>query len=74
MTGTFSSVYLAHDLELEHFDNSYYLDSFDWVGRPKLALKKVLVTSSPQRIENELAILECVRSVLPVAGQPRTDG
>nr|XP_031862507.1 uncharacterized protein CI109_002004 [Kwoniella shandongensis]KAA5529579.1 hypothetical protein CI109_002004 [Kwoniella shandongensis] len=64
--GTFSSVYLAHDCLHETYSNEY------WSGRPddneqdgprevKVALKKILVTSSPARIENELAILESLR-------------
>ncbi|ORY26611.1 kinase-like domain-containing protein [Naematelia encephala] len=68
--GTFSSVYLAHDLFHELHDNSW------WTGREpvrsiralqrlrsdtKVALKKILATSSPARIENELHILESLR-------------
>ncbi|KAK8850506.1 hypothetical protein IAR55_004424 [Kwoniella newhampshirensis] len=64
--GTFSSVYLAHDCLNQSFSNEY------WSGQPddghqestkevRVALKKILVTSSPARIENELAILENLR-------------
>ncbi|WVQ86040.1 hypothetical protein IAT38_008208 [Cryptococcus sp. DSM 104549] len=68
--GTFSSVYLAID-SLHHTHANEY-----WRGvpdedprlsedgeRPKVrvALKKILVTSSAMRIENELAILESLR-------------
>ncbi|WWD07323.1 hypothetical protein V865_005421 [Kwoniella europaea PYCC6329] len=67
--GTFSSVYLAYDCLNRTYANEY------WSGIPdedqdedtnehpavKVALKKILVTSSPARIENELAILEALR-------------
>ncbi|WWC72543.1 uncharacterized protein I206_106505 [Kwoniella pini CBS 10737] len=67
--GTFSSVYLAHDCLNRTYANEY------WSGIPdeedqdleqaqpevKVALKKILATSSPARIENELAILEALR-------------
>ncbi|KAJ1033231.1 hypothetical protein NDA13_001228 [Ustilago tritici] len=63
--GTFSSVYKAIDLQHFAFDND------DWVGRGPLdpfrkgvchvALKKIYVTSSPQRIYNELSIMEDLR-------------
>ena len=72
--GTFSSVYLAYDRRHGKYNNDW------WTGEPdrgsresfdshkhsvKLALKRVLATSSPQRIENELDILESLRCVLP---------
>lgn len=63
--GTFSSVYKAIDLQHFAFDND------EWVSRGPLdplrkgvchvALKKIYVTSSPQRILNELSILEDLR-------------
>ncbi|EIW69907.1 hypothetical protein TREMEDRAFT_30137 [Tremella mesenterica DSM 1558] len=56
--GTFSSVYLARDEGWELHSNSYWTHG---KGPCKVALKKVLVTSSPQRIENEIAILESLR-------------
>ncbi|KIS00442.1 CDC7 protein kinase [Cryptococcus deuterogattii 2001/935-1] len=65
--GTFSSVYLAYD-SLHHLhSNEYWLSQKD--GAPQMsdnravrvALKKILVTSSAVRIENELAILEDLR-------------
>ncbi|CDR88036.1 related to CDC7-protein kinase [Sporisorium scitamineum] len=64
--GTFSSVYKAIDLQHFAFDND------DWILRGPLdplrkgvchvALKKIYVTSSPQRIFNELSIMEDLRS------------
>ncbi|GAC96924.1 likely protein kinase [Pseudozyma hubeiensis SY62] len=63
--GTFSSVYKAIDLQHLVFDND------DWIQRGPLdplrkgvchvALKKIYVTSSPQRIFNELSIMEDLR-------------
>lgn len=63
--GTFSSVYKAIDLQHFAFDND------EWVSRGPLdpfrkgvchvALKKIYVTSSPQRIFNELSIMEDLR-------------
>lgn len=67
--GTFSSVYLARDTYHNLQDNTY------WTGKPnvdksselythrkvKVALKKILVTSSPARVENEISILENLR-------------
>ncbi|RSH85246.1 hypothetical protein EHS25_005053 [Saitozyma podzolica] len=67
--GTFSSVYLARDSQHDNHDNSYWSK-----GKPvavgdvpkersdvKVAIKKILVTSSPGRITNELQILETLR-------------
>ncbi|TKY89176.1 hypothetical protein EX895_001707 [Sporisorium graminicola] len=64
--GTFSSVYKAIDLQHFAFDND------DWITRGPLdplrkgvchvALKKIYVTSSPQRIFNELSIMEDLRN------------
>ncbi|WWC92267.1 uncharacterized protein L201_007221 [Kwoniella dendrophila CBS 6074] len=66
--GTFSSVYLAHDCLHRTYTNEYWSgipdDEDDDSEEPKevkVALKKILVTSSPARIENELAILEALR-------------
>ncbi|WWC65088.1 uncharacterized protein I303_107702 [Kwoniella dejecticola CBS 10117] len=67
--GTFSSVYLAHDCLNRTYANEYWSgipddqdhDSSDERPKIKVALKKILVTSSPARIENELAILEALR-------------
>lgn len=71
--GTFSSVYLAQDVYFDRHDNQYWLKGAvtrDVRGRPVLnndggavALKKILPTSSPIRICNELEILEYLRSV-----------
>lgn len=69
--GTFSSVYLAYDSLNNMYDNSYWLDEAQNESTPdnlfaeskkvKVALKKILVTSSPARVENELSILENLR-------------
>ncbi|WVQ95610.1 hypothetical protein IAU59_002708 [Kwoniella sp. CBS 9459] len=65
--GTFSSVYLAHDCLHQAYSNEYWTGKSDYVDpeepprEVKVALKKILVTSSPARIENELAILEALR-------------
>lgn len=69
--GTFSSVYLAYDSLNNLYDNSYWLDEAQNTSTPdnlfaesrkiKVALKKILVTSSPARVENELSILENLR-------------
>lgn len=74
--GTFSSVYLAHDVFFHYYNNSHWAWSPDDItfddieesrSRVPVALKKILVTSSPARIENELAILESLRWVAPEA-------
>lgn len=67
--GTFSSVYLANDTLHNLYDNSYWSEEEPVISADKLyetssvkvALKKILVTSSPTRIENELSILESLR-------------
>jgi hypothetical protein len=67
--GTFSSVYLARDSQHNNHDNSYWSkDKPVAVGdvskernHVKVAIKKILVTSSPARITNELQILESLR-------------
>lgn len=67
--GTFSSVYLAKDLLHNVHDNTYWTgeentDQVDELYQPsevKVALKKILVTSSPARVENEISILENLR-------------
>ncbi|MCJ1382206.1 hypothetical protein MMC17_005318 [Xylographa soralifera] len=71
--GTFSTVYKAEDLLYEHYYNDWDADSPDaafWVSpnsvngdtpqhkRPRyVAIKKIYVTSSPIRIQNELELL-----------------
>ncbi|KAK9320170.1 kinase-like domain-containing protein [Lipomyces orientalis] len=79
--GTFSSVYMAEDMEYDVFDNSWDLDrspegkrrlaaadtyppiakrqKMSMVPRRKkfVAIKRIYVTSSPQRILNELVLL-----------------
>lgn len=70
VSGTFSSVYLALDRRHGKFNNDWWTGEPDRSSREyfdapdhavKLALKRVLATSSPQRIENELDILESLR-------------
>lgn len=67
--GTFSSVYLAHDSLHNMHDNAYWTgkestadlsELYEETGH-QVALKKILVTSSPSRVENELSILENLR-------------
>lgn len=67
--GTFSSVYLAHDRLHNLHDNTYWTgehnatdidELYEETGH-QVALKKILVTSSPARVENELSILENLR-------------
>jgi len=68
--GTFSSVYLAYDRRHGKYYNEWWTNKVDSTKRSnfqshrhevKLALKRILATSSPQRIENELDILEGLR-------------
>ncbi|WOO79374.1 Cell cycle serine/threonine-protein kinase hsk1 [Vanrija pseudolonga] len=65
--GTFSSVYLAEDSLHDMHSNTYWTCEPDVeVGdkasiTTRVALKKILVTSSPARVENELHILENLR-------------
>ncbi|WVF68054.1 hypothetical protein IAT40_002817 [Kwoniella sp. CBS 6097] len=65
--GTFSSVYLANDCLHQEYSNEYWTGKSDFMKpgeqprEVKVALKKILVTSSPARIENELSILEALR-------------
>jgi cell division control protein 7 len=61
-TGTFSSVYKALDLDYHKFDNS------PWQGshlrndsKVFVAVKKIYATSSPERIRNEIAIMQDCR-------------
>lgn len=77
-SGTFSSVYKAIDLSHDEYDNSAWYPSgsssstFGGVqatssrdqtgGKVFVALKRIYVTSSPQRIHNELDILNDLRS------------
>ncbi|CDZ98699.1 kinase-like protein [Phaffia rhodozyma] len=68
--GTFSSVYKAIDLHHVHYDNTLWLpaeaSSEETTTRASnkktrkvyVALKRIYVTSSPARIENEISILE----------------
>lgn len=74
LTGTFSSVYKALDLRNSSFDNKLWLPSSAnelvlHEGKQKrkhiyVAIKRIYVTSSPTRIENEISILEDLRFVL----------
>ncbi|KAL0949211.1 hypothetical protein HGRIS_009290 [Hohenbuehelia grisea] len=68
-TGTFSSVYKAIDLSHDHWDNSTWncpASSSEASSRPPgtkrfVAIKRIYVTSNPERIRNEIAILETCR-------------
>ncbi|KAH6614676.1 kinase-like domain-containing protein [Chaetomium sp. MPI-SDFR-AT-0129] len=81
--GTFSTVYKAQDLAYDKYDNSWDLDrdNYDrWAVPPifgggglrkptYVAIKKIYVTSSPNRILNELELLHDLRgcdSVCPL--------
>ncbi|KAF8543050.1 kinase-like domain-containing protein [Trichophaea hybrida] len=59
--GTFSSVYKAEDLLYDKYDNSWDFEDgsrHTGVRPPKyVAIKKIYVTSSPARIQNELELL-----------------
>ncbi|KAL7413178.1 kinase-like domain-containing protein [Mrakia frigida] len=73
--GTFSSVYKAIDLKNSDYNNSLWLnpssESDDEGAGPStrrkvqpkvyVAIKRIYVTSSPSRIENEISILEDLR-------------
>jgi cell division control protein 7 len=68
--GTFSSVYKAIDLNHYAYDNHPWAGGDDAmlpVGVPRkkvyVALKRIYVTSSPQRILNELELMEELRCV-----------
>ncbi|ORY48010.1 kinase-like domain-containing protein [Leucosporidium creatinivorum] len=74
--GTFSSVYKAIDLKHSQYDNSVWsptsLDPVTGLPQPKagkvyVALKRIYVTSSPIRIQNELDILNDLRGTNNVA-------
>jgi cell division control protein 7 len=74
MAGTFSSVYLAYDRRHGKYHNEFWTNKADSTKRSnfnfrghkvKLALKRILATSSPARIENEIEILESLRSAPP---------
>ena len=62
-TGTFSSVYKGIDLEHHEYDNSAwaYGSAIGRGGKVYVALKRIYVTSSPIRIQNELEILNDLR-------------
>lgn len=83
LIGTFSSVYKAIDLKNSDYNNSLWLnpssESDDEGAGPSkrrkvqpkvyVAIKRIYVTSSPSRIENEISILEDLRFVsLPFFG------
>ncbi|KAF6748918.1 kinase-like protein [Ephemerocybe angulata] len=73
-TGTFSSVYKAIDLRYHEWDNSPWLghhppaSSAHYQSVPKppgsrvfVAIKRIYVTSGPERIKNELLLMELCR-------------
>jgi cell division control protein 7 len=63
--GTFSSVYKAVDLKYSEFDNSRWANKSGLAtSAPDIvhvALKRIYVTSSAQRIQNELELLKELR-------------
>lgn len=70
--GTFSSVYKAIDLRCDEWDNTPWQgicesDINGWPPeqeshrKPLVAIKRIYATSMPERIRNELAILEDLR-------------
>lgn len=59
-TGTFSSVYKAIDLQHSAYDNSQWQPMVR-KGKVHVAVKRIYVTSSPFRIQNELEILHDLR-------------
>lgn len=82
IAGTFSSVYKAIDLKHTQYDNSLWVPSarlsppparYTSYKPPKkiyVALKRIYVTSSPARIENEISILEDLRCVYDRPNSP----
>ena len=63
--GTFSSVYKAQDLS--NVSSKLYPDHF-WDKNSKyVAIKRIYVTSSPNRIENEIRLLELLSNSNNVA-------
>ncbi|KAG2013063.1 CMGC/MAPK protein kinase [Coprinopsis cinerea AmutBmut pab1-1] len=79
-TGTFSSVYKALDLRYHEYDNSPWLGHhpeessahFQSVPQPEgsrvfVAIKRIYVTSGPERIRNELFIMETCRGARHVS-------
>ncbi|GAA5979260.1 hypothetical protein JCM10908_002859 [Rhodotorula pacifica] len=64
--GTFSSVYKAIDLQNHVFDNSQWRPVAR-KGKVYVAVKRIYVTSSPSRIQNELELLHDLRGAPNVA-------
>ncbi|GAA5878599.1 hypothetical protein JCM3774_004077 [Rhodotorula dairenensis] len=64
--GTFSSVYKAIDLHHHVFDNSQWRP-VSRKGKVYVAVKRIYVTSSPSRIQNELELLHDLRGSPNVA-------
>ncbi|KAK4994474.1 Cell division control protein 7, partial [Elasticomyces elasticus] len=71
--GTFSTVYKAEDLHYHHYDNSWDIEAKENAHSKQIqqhrphkpryvAIKKIYVTSSPNRILNELSLLHDLRS------------
>lgn len=61
--GTFSSVYKAIDLQHHVFDNSQWRP-MSRKGKVYVAVKRIYVTSSPIRIQNELELMHDLRCAL----------
>jgi cell division control protein 7 len=63
--GTFSSVYKALDLNHALYENSLWCEDHEAKSCNSLvALKRIYVTSSPERILNELGILHILKYIL----------
>lgn len=65
-------MYKAIDLEHDKFDNTEWTNVDGATGRGGkvfVALKRIYVTSSPIRIQNELEILNDLRSVPPASAR-----
>ena len=78
--GTFSTVYKAEDLDYDKYQNDWDLEEKENAGRTPpnknskrrhkphyVAIKKIYVTSSPQRIMNELDLLHDLRHCRHIA-------
>ncbi|GAA6048112.1 hypothetical protein JCM3770_000197 [Rhodotorula araucariae] len=64
--GTFSSVYKAVDMQHDAYNNSLWQPEVR-KGKVFVAVKRIYVTSSPTRIQNELEILHDLRGARNVA-------
>lgn len=68
-SGTFSSVYKAIDLRYDEWDNTPWLGvpedgwppEYTSRRKPLVAIKRIYATSMPERIRNEISMLEDLR-------------